>query len=84
MAEAQLIPAKPFQRLVKEVSDEVSTRNGLRWERDAVFALQECTEHVLMMLFEMTYYILIISLILKNQLAIDAKCQTIKPHDMAL
>ena len=57
MAEAQLIPAKPFQRLVKEVSDEVSTRNGLRWERDAVFALQECTEHVLMMLFEMTYYI---------------------------
>ena len=44
---------KLFQHLVKEVSDEVSTRNGLRWERDAVFALQECTEHVLVMLFEM-------------------------------
>ena len=84
MAEAQLIPVKPFQRLVKEVSDEVSTRNGLRWERDAVFALQECTEHVLVMLFEMTYYMLVISLILRNQLAIHAKCQTIKPHDMAL
>ena len=57
MAEAQLIPAKPFQRLVKEVSDEVSTCNGLRWERDAVFVLQEYTEHVLVMLFEMMYYI---------------------------
>ena len=37
-----------------------------------------------MMLFEMTYYILVISLILRNQLAIHAKRQTIKPHDMAL
>ena len=84
MAEAHLIPSRAFERLVKEIGEEARTDNPLRWEKDAIFSLQEITEHVLVMVFEMTYYISVIPLILRNKLAIHAKRQTIMPHDMSL
>ena len=52
MAESLMIPAGSFQRLVKEISDTVYP--NLRWEKDGIYALQTCTEHILVMFFEMT------------------------------
>ena len=84
MAEAHLIPSHAFERIVKEISEEARTVDPLRWEKDALFSLQEITEHVLVMVFEMMYYNSVILLILRNKLAIHAKRQTIMPHDMSL
>ena len=53
MAETLLIPAQPFGRLVKEISDNIHA--GLRYQKDALYALQTCTEQILVMMFEMTY-----------------------------
>src|ERR1700733_8131884 len=85
MSAAHVIPPAAFARLVKEIGDAAKTsadKNGIRWEKDALFALQECTEHVLVMLFEMTYYFQVITLTRSNKMAIHAKRQTIKPVDM--
>jgi len=84
MAEAHLIPSRAFERIVKEISEEARTLYPLHWEKDAIFSLQEITEHVLVMVFEMVYYISVIPLILRNKLAIHAKRQIIMPHYMYL
>jgi len=53
MAESLMIPAQSFKRVVQEICEK--QHPGLRWEKDAVYALQTCTEHILVMFFEMTY-----------------------------
>jgi histone H3/H4 len=45
----------PFVRLVKEITADAPRGYGLRWQRDALVALQMATEDFLVMVFEMTY-----------------------------
>lgn len=61
----------PFQRLVREVAQDF--RDGLRFERKAVDALQDATEPFLVEMFEDC-----------NLSAIHAKRVTIFPRDMHL
>lgn len=61
----------PFQRLVKEVAQDL--RDGLRFERRAVYALQDATEPFLVEIFEDC-----------NLSAIHAKRVTIFPRDIHL
>jgi histone H3/H4 len=70
-AEAFLIPQSRFKKVACEVLQDFN--HQLRFERDALVALQTMTEHVLIMLFEMT-----------QQLAIHAKRQTVMCRDMEL
>lgn len=67
-----LIRRAPFFRLVRELAMCVA-QNGLRWQPNAVHALQEASESFLVSLFEDT-----------NLVAIHAKRVTIMPKDMAL
>ena len=68
----ELLPRKaPFQRLVREVSQDYKT--DLRFQSSAVMALQEASEAYLVGLFEDT-----------NLCAIHAKRVTIMPKDMQL
>jgi len=48
------IPPRAFQNLVKQISDQQSPGGKLRWEKDAIVALQSVTEDVMTMVFEMT------------------------------
>ncbi|KAA6396013.1 MAG: putative histone H3 [Streblomastix strix] len=66
-----LIRKLPFQRLVREVSQEFKT--DLRFQSNAIQALQEAAEAYLVGLFEDT-----------NLCAIHAKRVTIMPKDMQL
>ena len=66
-----LIRKLPFQRLVKEIASEFKT--DLRFQSNAVLALQEASEAYLVGLFEDT-----------NLCAIHAKRVTIMPKDMHL
>lgn len=66
-----LIRKLPFQRLVKEVSQQY--KPNLRFQASAVIALQEAAEAYLVGLFEDT-----------NLCAIHAKRVTIMPKDMQL
>jgi histone H3 len=66
-----LIRKLPFQRLVREIAEEVS--DGLRFQSFAVLALQEAAEAYLVSLFEDT-----------NLCAIHAKRVTIMPKDIRL
>lgn len=66
-----LIRKLPFQRLVREVAQEVMV--DLRFQSTALLALQEAAEAYLVTLFEDT-----------NLCAIHAKRVTIMPKDMAL
>lgn len=66
-----LIRKMPFQRLVREISQEF--RSDLRFQSTAILALQEATEAYLVGLFEDT-----------NMCAIHAKRVTILPKDMQL
>lgn len=66
-----LIPRLPFQRLVREVSQEF--RPDLRFQAAAIGALQEAAESYLTQLFEDT-----------NLCAIHAKRVTIMPRDVQL
>lgn len=69
-----LIPKLPFQRLVKEVvQDMASSGQGLRLQSHALEALREASEAYLTSLFEDT-----------NLCAIHAKRVTIMPKDMQL
>ncbi len=68
---ALLIRKLPFQRLVREVTQDFKT--DLRWQSHAVLALQEASEAYLVGLFEDT-----------NLCAIHAKRVTIMPKDMQL
>ncbi len=66
-----LLKKAPFQRLVRELSQEHQT--DLRFQSSAVLALQEASEAYLVGLFEDT-----------NLCAIHAKRVTIMPKDMQL
>uniref|UniRef100_A0A0E0MLQ6 Core Histone H2A/H2B/H3 domain-containing protein n=1 Tax=Oryza punctata TaxID=4537 RepID=A0A0E0MLQ6_ORYPU len=66
-----LIRKLPFQRLVREIAQDV--RNYLRFQSSAVATLQEATEAYLVGLFEDT-----------NLCAIHAKRVTIMPKDIQL
>ena len=66
-----LIKKAPFQRLVREVSQDFKA--DLRFQSSAVMALQEASEAYLVGLFEDT-----------NLCAIHAKRVTIMPKDMQL
>jgi len=47
-----LIPRLPFQRVVREITAEVSMRSNLRMQKSAVEALQEAAESFLVNEFE--------------------------------
>lgn len=66
-----LIRKLPFQRLVREIAQDYKT--DLRFQSDALFALQEAAEAYLTHLFEDA-----------NLCAIHAKRVTIMPKDMQL
>lgn len=66
-----LIRKLPFQRLVREISSEY--KSDLRFQSQAILALQEAAEAYLVGLFEDT-----------NLCAIHAKRVTIMPKDMQL
>jgi len=66
-----LIRKLPFQRLVKEIAQGI--KSDLRFQPNAVLALQEASEAFLVGLFEDT-----------NLCAIHAKRVTIMPKDMQL
>ena len=56
-----MIRQAPFQRVIREISQDIKANlsggshfaGEYRWERDAVFALQTMSEHILIMVFEM-------------------------------
>jgi len=64
-----LIRKLPFQRLVREIAQDF--KNDLRWQGQAILALQESAEAYLVSLFEDS-----------NLCAIHAKRVTIMPKDM--
>lgn len=66
-----LIRKLPFQRLVKEIAQEV--KSDLKFQTQAILALQEAAEAYLVGLFEDT-----------NLCAIHAKRVTIMPKDIQL
>ena len=66
-----LIRKLPFQRLVREIATEY--KSDLRWQSQAVFAIQEACEAYMVGLFEDT-----------NLCAIHAKRVTIMPKDIQL
>lgn len=66
-----LLPRAPFQRLVREIAMDVN--HELRFQSQALLALQEAAESYVVGLFEDT-----------NLCAIHAKRQTIFPKDMQL
>lgn len=69
-----LIPKLPFARVVREVADNFALQQDyLRWQTDALIALQEATEAYLIHLFEDA-----------NLCAIHAKRVTIMPRDIQL
>ena len=50
-----LIGKLSFSRLVREIANEVAERADLRFESDALVALQMATEHIMIMMFELMY-----------------------------
>ena len=69
-----LIRKLPFQRLVREIADELCPEpNKKRWQSAAILALQEASEAYLVSLFEDT-----------NLCAIHAKRVTIMTKDLQL
>jgi histone H3/H4 len=68
-----LIRRLPFQRLVREISDALSSEEPKRWQSVAVEALQEAAEAFLVGMFEDA-----------NLSAIHAKRVTIKSKDLQL
>lgn len=61
----------PFARLVREIAQDY--KNDLRFQGNAILALQEASEAYLISVFQDT-----------NLLAIHRKQTTIKPRDLAL
>jgi histone H3 len=68
-----LIRKLPFQRLVREVMQDVAPNGDMRLQSHAILALQEASEAYLVSLFEDT-----------NLCAIHAKRVTIMPKDIQL
>ncbi|KAF3407038.1 histone H3 [Talaromyces pinophilus] len=68
-----IIPKLPFQRLVRDIAQDVSWLENLKWQKSAIEALQEAAEAFLVKEFEMT-----------NLCAIHAHRVTIQAKDMEL
>jgi histone H3 len=68
-----LLRKAPFQRLVRQVHQEVTGKEGTRFQGSAILALQEASEAYKVVLFEDT-----------NLCAIHAKRVTVMPKDMQL
>ena len=68
-----LLRKLPFARLVREIQQQITGNNELRWQASAILALQEAAEAHLIGLFEDC-----------NLCAIHAKRITIMPKDMSL
>ena len=69
-----LIRKAPFARLIREIClDVCSNGNEIRWQSNAILAIQEASEQFLVRLFEDT-----------NLCAIHAKRVTIQPKDIYL
>ena len=81
-----LIGKRNFSRVVREIARDVATGgHEHHFESDALVALQMATEHIMIMIFELTYDIHHSSIIdYRNKLAIHAKHVTIQPKDMSL
>ena len=80
-ANTLLLPFTSFSRLVREIAEDYGRH--LLWERDALVALQMMTEHIMVMIFEMTYHP---SYLFdgRQKLAIHAKRITISDKDMRI
>ena len=53
-----LIPYAKFVKLVSEITEDVADKEGggpYPWEKDGIVALQTMSEHVIVMVMEMTY-----------------------------
>jgi histone H3/H4 len=77
----------PFVRLVRKITADAPRGCGLRWQRDALVALQLASEDFLVMIFEMTYVptsSCLCVLINRNRLALHARRVTVMPKDMRL
>ncbi len=68
-----LIQRLPFQRLVREITQEVTGSGTVRWQCAAIGALQEAAESYLVGMFENA-----------NLCAVHAKRVTIQPRDIEL
>ncbi|KAL0941678.1 histone H3 [Colletotrichum truncatum] len=68
-----LIPKPPFQRLWKEICDDIDPSKRLRWQATAISALQESSESLLFGVFDII-----------NFAAIHTNRVTIKPKDLHL
>jgi len=68
-----LIRRLPFQRLVREISDSIAIIDGVKWQSNAMSALQEAAEAYLVTIFEHA-----------NICAIHAKRVTIMTQDLGL
>src|SRR5204863_7957484 len=86
MDERCLIGKRNFSRVVREIARDVATGGAEhRFESDALMALQMATEHIMIMIFELTYDIHHSGIIdYRNKLAIHAKRVTIQAKDMSL
>lgn len=68
-----LMARAPFYRLVRKLAGDVSSVRDLRWQQNALQALQEATEAYLTGMFEDS-----------NLCALHAKRVTVMPRDMQL
>jgi histone H3/H4 len=74
-----------FSRVVREIAGGAVLGAEYRWESDALVALQMATEHIMIMMFELTCDTLTFKVVdCRNKLAIHAKRVTIQPKDMSL
>ena len=82
----RLISKHNFSCVVREIACDMATKGSkLRFESDALVALQMATEHIMIMIFELTYDIHHSGIIdYRNKLAIHAKRVTIQAKDMSL
>ena len=67
-----MIPKKPFQRLVRKVTEDLD-KSDMRFRAGALEALQAATEQYMVTMFEMS-----------NLAAVHAKRVTVQPKDMKL
>ncbi|KAL0929859.1 histone H3 [Colletotrichum truncatum] len=64
-----LIPKPPFQRLWKEICDDIDPSKRLRWQATAISALQESSESLLFGVFDSKLHLQ--TLIELNELSSD-------------
>jgi histone H3/H4 len=74
-SEQLLLPKLPFLRVVKEITeqlDPIAREHPIRWQSSAVACLQEMTEHVLVMYFELLYVLINAKLIIDRRVRFTA------------